>query len=55
MNLPFQEFLFSVMHFSIGKMILKNKFENRFFYLYIYIYAYIYILYIYMNKTEKLE
>jgi len=30
MNLYFHEFLFSVMQFSIEKMILKNKFENRF-------------------------
>jgi len=30
MNLSFQEFLFSVIQFSMGEMILKNKFENRF-------------------------
>jgi len=30
MNLPFQEYLLSVMQFSTGKLILKNKFKNLF-------------------------
>jgi len=29
MNLPFQDYLLSVMQFSKGKLIFKNKFENR--------------------------